>query len=75
MTVLEQSCIQQLNAIVGFPASAEGLFCPGGAYSNMLAMYTALRRAKKQLASRDSSQKTPHRLVVLTSSAAHYSVV
>mmetsp|Transcript_10368 Transcript_10368/g.26094 ORF Transcript_10368/g.26094 Transcript_10368/m.26094 type:complete len:498 (+) Transcript_10368:73-1566(+) len=75
MTVLEQSCIQQLNAIVGFPESAEGLFCPGGAYSNMLAMYTALRHAKRQLDERETPLTKPPRLVILTSSAAHYSVV
>jgi|GEM_PF-1201703 len=66
-SVVEVELIRKLGKVAGFDSKSEGIFCPGGSYSNFLAMYCAKRNVIKK---RKSNQK----LAVFTSSQAHYSI-
>ncbi|KAJ1471877.1 pyridoxal phosphate-dependent transferase [Baffinella frigidus] len=72
-TVMERELIAQVATLVGFDADeADGVFAPGGSYSNM----TALLVARNELFPHVSRQgwQEGDRPVVYTSVQAHYSV-
>jgi len=68
---MEIHTVSEVSKLFGFP-EGDGLTCPGGTYSNMLAMLcarnTMFPHTKLEGVSRED------RLVVLTSAEAHYSI-
>lgn len=69
LTLAEIEVIQALTKTIGYNTGSGGVFCPGGSYSNMYAMYLA----KKNLTDRNNEIGI-HDLVVLTSEHSHYSI-
>jgi glutamate/tyrosine decarboxylase-like PLP-dependent enzyme len=67
-TLSEVELIGSLNAVVGYDEHSSGIFCPGGSYSNMLAMYLARERYQKSNGVRGDE------LAILTSAQGHYSI-
>ena len=41
---VEVAVLARMRAIMGLPSSGDGVFCPGGSYSNLLAMLAARER-------------------------------
>ncbi len=71
LAVAEVELVKELAKLIGFDKKSDGIFCPGGSYSNLLAMYLARRRFAP-----DSTTKGifGRKFVVFTSDQAHYSV-
>ncbi len=67
-SLAEIELVKNLAAVVGFQENADGIFCPGGSYSNMMGLYLARKRC---LENEDAGNKE---LVVFTSAQAHYSI-
>ena len=68
LSLAEIELVKNLTALVGFGKNADGIFCPGGSYSNMMGLYLARKHC---LENEDAGDKE---LVVFTSAHAHYSV-
>jgi glutamate/tyrosine decarboxylase-like PLP-dependent enzyme len=78
LTMIERECVREMGALVGFDRDrCDGVFCPGGSYSNMLAIFTALqcarRRARAAAANVEAASRS-RRYVVVVSERSHYSV-
>lgn len=73
--VLEVEIIKQLACeFVGFPESEhDGIMCPGGAYSNMLAMLVARNMLFPETKINGYTDETKQ-LCSFTSTMAHYSI-
>jgi len=67
----EIEVIRALAEIVGYGPDSDGIFCPGSSYSNMFAMYLALKQLYPE-AIRDGLWRQD-RLVICTSEQSHYS--
>ncbi|MHC4119054.1 MAG: pyridoxal phosphate-dependent decarboxylase family protein [Planctomycetota bacterium] len=67
-SLAEIELVRNLATVVGFDENADGIFCPGGSYSNMMGLYLARKRC---LEDDDTAKKE---LVVFTSTQAHYSI-
>lgn len=67
-SLAEVELIKHLAAIVGFEEDADGIFCPGGSYSNMMALFLARKRC---IENEDVNGKN---LVIFRSEQAHYSI-
>jgi len=65
-SVAEAELIKELKKYVGFGKNGDGIFCPGGSYSNFLAMYCA----KKKILGKSQKEK---KLALFTSVHSHYS--
>ena len=72
LTLVEIELIKTLAKTIGYPSDSDGVFCPGGSYSNMYAMYLARKKLIPDTG-RDSlgTYKKP---VVFTSEHSHYSI-
>ena len=68
LSLAEIELVKNLAAVVGFEENADGIFCPGGSYSNMMGMYLARKHC---LENEDARNRE---LVVFTSAQAHYSI-
>lgn len=66
-TMAEHAVSGKLAQLSGFDSNADGIFCPGGSYSNMLAIFMA----KKKALSRGAGLE---QLVLFTSEQSHYSI-
>lgn len=66
-SIAEVELIKELRKYVGFEKEGDGIFCPGGSYSNFLAVYCA----KKKII--DKLSKT-RKLALFTSTHSHYSI-
>jgi glutamate/tyrosine decarboxylase-like PLP-dependent enzyme len=66
--VAETELIGRLALLIGYNDDADGLFCPGGSYSNMLAMYLARNRIEQNRGLSTDS------LVVFVSEQGHFSI-
>jgi len=67
-SMAEVELIKNLAAIVGLGEDADGIFCPGGSYSNMMAVFLAKNRC---IENEDIKEKE---LVIFKSEQAHYSI-
>ncbi len=72
-TLVETELIKSLAKIVGYKTKSDGIFCPGGSYSNMLAMYLARKRFYPE-SSDNGLCNNKERPVIFTSEQAHYSI-
>ncbi len=72
LTLVEIELIKAFAECIGYGQSSDGIFCPGGSYSNMFAMYLARERLYPDVT--NESLKNKKRLIVFTSEQAHYSV-
>ena len=77
--VLEELCCKALCKLFGFSTDADATFMASGTYGNQEALYLALhRQAEKEgfnLAEKGlKGFKDPNRLIILTSTDAHFSV-
>ena len=62
-----------MGTLIGFdPHTLDGIFCPGGSYSNMMAIFTALQKARRLAKSIGVGDQ--QRYVVIASEHAHYSI-
>ena len=68
-SLAELSVVKLLAGFVGYGKEAEGIFCPGGSYSNLLAMHLARQRYLRK-----ARQESKRRLVLFTSEQSHYSI-
>ena len=62
-SVIEQETVHFLSEKVGF-TKGDGVFCPGGSYSNMLSMFLARKKHNSPI----------HKLALFVSEEAHYSI-
>ena len=68
----EIEVVRALTKMVGYGTGSDGIFCPGGSYSNMYAMYLALRHLFPHAAKGGLYRtNTP---VIFTSEQSHYSI-
>lgn len=70
--LMEKYLIEKLSLLVGY-SDGDGLFCPGGSYSNIMAMNLARFRACPQFKS--VGMYGMQRMKLYTSEEAHYSMV
>lgn len=68
----ETEVINALAQIAGYNADSDGIFCPGGSYSNMFAMYLALKHLFPETTVDGLWRKD--RLMIFTSEQSHYSI-
>ena len=66
-TMAEHVVSRNLAQLSGFDSNADGVFCPGGSYSNMLAIFMAKKNALRRGARLEQ-------LVLFTSEHSHYSI-
>ena len=71
-TLAETEVINALAQVAGYNSESDGIFCPGGSYSNMFAMYLALKHLFPETADNGLGQND--RLVIFTSEQSHYSI-
>ncbi|XP_049530222.1 cysteine sulfinic acid decarboxylase [Anopheles darlingi] len=72
-TLIENAVIEKCLELFGFPATGDGILCPGGSMSNMYAIVAARFRAVPDV-KRTGVTNLPTPLVVFTSEDAHYSI-
>jgi glutamate/tyrosine decarboxylase-like PLP-dependent enzyme len=71
---MELALIARLGELVGFdPSQCDGIFCPGGSYSNLVAMVLARHRAAPHVRDHGMQPEDP-RLICFGSAQAHYSL-
>jgi len=68
----EMEVIKALAKIVGYGTDSDGIFCPGGSYSNMFAMHLARRYLLPDATTDGLWEK--EQLGILTSEQSHYSI-
>jgi len=68
LSLAEIELVKNLTAIIGFGENADGIFCPGGSYSNMMGLYLARKSCL------ENENVGNRELVILTSEQAHYSI-
>lgn len=72
LTLIERECVHAMSTLAGYdPATSDGVFCPGGSYSNMIALFTALQRARRLAKLTDRPRR---RYVCVLGEQSHYSV-
>lgn len=71
LTLAETETLKALREVIGFGEQADGIFCPGGSYSNMMGMFLA-REAVRE---RHGDDFGGRKLIALTSTESHYSIV
>ncbi|MFW6008264.1 MAG: pyridoxal phosphate-dependent decarboxylase family protein [archaeon] len=64
-SIAEQEIIKLVCSKIGYSESSDGVFGPGGSYSNMLAMLVARQNIKEDIS----------KLVIYTSDQSHYSIM
>ncbi len=67
-SLAEIETVRALSRVVGYGEESDGIFCPGGSYSNMLAMHMARVRFLKR-----NKGMTQDKLACFVSEGAHYS--
>jgi len=67
-SLAEVELVKNLTAIVGFDENADGIFCPGGSYSNMMGVFVARNRCA-EIEGIEGKE-----LVIFASEQAHYSI-
>ena len=68
----EIEVIRKLAKMIGYGSGSDGIFCPGGSYSNMYAVYLALRHMFPHAAEKGLSRAD--KPVIFTSEQSHYSI-
>ncbi len=68
----ENEVVAWFSRLIGYPASARGVFVPGGTQGNLAALVAARYRARGQR--RESDQGEPKRWAILTSVESHSSL-
>lgn len=67
-SLAELAVVSSLGELLGYGEESDGIFCPGGSYSNLLAMHLARARFLK-----NNKEAKQERLVCFVSEGAHYS--
>lgn len=67
---VEKAIIREVNAMIGYPATANGTIASGGSMSNLIAMLMARDKADPEARYKGLTKK----LVAYTSEASHYSI-
>ncbi|MCP4349513.1 MAG: hypothetical protein GY795_28865 [Desulfobacterales bacterium] len=70
-SLAEIELVRALSQVAGYDKDSDGIFCPGGSYSNLLAMYLSRNAALPETISKGLSEQK--KLVFFTSEQAHYS--
>lgn len=70
-TLAEVAVVRELARVLGWDSTSDGIFCPGGSYSNMLGVYLSRIRAFPE--SIRNGMAGEGRPVIFVSEQAHYS--
>ena len=71
-TLIELETIKTINNIIGYDINSDGIFCPGGSYSNMLALLCARNKINPNIKKVGYNNK---KYSIFMSEQGHYSII
>ena len=71
-TLIELETIKTINNIIGYDINSDGIFCPGGSYSNMLALLCARNKINPNI---KKSGYNNQKYSIFMSEQGHYSII